>query len=155
MVEDTYRLGISRIVLGRLKGIRDNDHSSKVNVMINNFWSFGYILRRFKEKAEEYGIKVIEVSEYKTSSTCPYCGSEDIATKGRFLECLNCGLEANKDTIGVLNIGLAQGAKPPAEAINGAVARSLLLRWNGMKWEPKRAMNNQPMKALEARISRL
>ncbi|MGC8937185.1 MAG: hypothetical protein ACP5KV_07500, partial [Candidatus Methanomethylicaceae archaeon] len=63
--------------------------------------------------------------------------------------------EANRDAIGVLNIGLAQGAKPPAEAVNGAVARPLLLRWDGMRWEPKRAMNNQPMNTIEARISRL
>jgi transposase len=26
--------------------------------MINNFWSFNYIIRRFREKAEEYGIEV-------------------------------------------------------------------------------------------------
>jgi transposase len=25
----------------------------KSNAMINNFWSFSYIIRRFKEKAEE------------------------------------------------------------------------------------------------------
>jgi transposase len=25
----------------------------KNNAMINNFWSFSYIIRRFKEKAEE------------------------------------------------------------------------------------------------------
>ena len=30
---------------------------------------------------------------------------------------------------------------------NGVVAQPLLLRWNGMKWEPKRAMNT-----LEAEI---
>jgi hypothetical protein len=35
------------------------------------------------------------------------------------------------------------------------VAQPLLLRWNGMRWEPRRAMNNQSMNALEARISRL
>jgi hypothetical protein len=35
------------------------------------------------------------------------------------------------------------------------VAHPLLLRWNGMKWEPKRAVNSRPMRAPEARISRL
>jgi len=34
------------------------------------------------------------------------------------------------------------------------VAHPLLLRWNGMRWEPKRAMNNRPMNAIEARIPR-
>ncbi|MGC8937315.1 MAG: transposase, partial [Candidatus Methanomethylicaceae archaeon] len=133
VVETAYGLGISKIVLGRLKGIRRNNHSGKTNTMINNFWSFDYIIRRFKEKAEEYSIEVIEVGEYKTSSTCPFCGSEDITTKGRLFKCLNCRLEANRDAVGVLNIGLAQGAKPPAEAVNGAVAHPLLLRWDGMR----------------------
>ena len=34
----------------------------------------------------------------------------------------------------------------------GVVAHPLLLRWDGMKWEPRRAMNNRPMNTLEARI---
>jgi hypothetical protein len=51
IVEDTHKL-ISKIVLGRLKGIRDNSHNSKANTMINNFWSFNYIIRKFREKAE-------------------------------------------------------------------------------------------------------
>ncbi|MFN3622401.1 MAG: transposase, partial [Nitrososphaerales archaeon] len=53
IVEDAYTLGISKIVLGKLKGIRKNNHNGKANSMINNFWSFGYIVRRFREKAEE------------------------------------------------------------------------------------------------------
>jgi hypothetical protein len=124
--------------------------------MINNFWSFNYIVRRFKEKAEEYGIEVEEKSEYKTSSKCPLCHSEDIMTRGRLFKCLlwirnlTCGLEANRDAVGVLNIGHLHGG-----GVNGVVAHPLLLRWNGMRWEPKRAMNNQPMNTLEARISRL
>jgi len=32
------------------------------------------------------------------------------------------------------------------------MAHPLLLRWDGMRWEPRRAMNNQPMNTLEARI---
>ena len=150
IVEDAHQLGISKIVLGKLKGIRGNGHNGKANAMINNFWSFNYIVRRFKEKAEEYGIKMEEKSEYKTSSRCPFCHSEDIKTNGRLFKCLNCGLEANRDAVGVLNIGRLYGG-----SINGVVAHPLLLRWSGMKWEPKRAMNNQPMKTLEARISRL
>jgi len=37
----------------------------------------------------------------------------------------------------------------------GLMAQPSLLRWNGMRWEPKRAMNNQPMNTPEARISPL
>jgi putative transposase len=151
IVEDAYQLGISKIALGRLKGIRDNSYNSaKANAMINNFWSFDYIVRRFREKAEEYGIEVEAKSEYKTSSKCPRCHSENITTKGRLFKCLDCGLEAHRDAVGVLNIGCLHGG-----SVNGVVAHPLLLRWNGMRWEPKRAMNNQPMNTLEARISQL
>ena len=152
IVEDAHELVVSKIVLGRLRGIRKNgkSHNGKANAIVNNFWSFDYIVRRFRDKAEEYGIKVEEKSEYGTSSKCTFCRSEDIITKGRLFKCLICGLEANRDAVGVLNIGYLRGG-----SVNRVVAHPLLLRWNGMTWEPKRAMNNQPMKTLEAKISRL
>jgi putative transposase len=151
IVEDAHQLGISKIVLGRLRNIRNNSHSnSKANAMVNNFWSFEYIVKRFKERAEEYGIEVEEKSEYKTSSKCPFCRSEDIMTRGRLFRCLYCGLEANRDAVGVLNIGYLHGG-----GINWVVAHPLLLRWDGMRWEPRRAVNNRSMITAEARISRL
>jgi putative transposase len=64
IVEEARHLSISRIVLGRLRGIRGNSHNNaKANTMISNFWSFKYTVRRFREKAEEYGIEVEEKSE--------------------------------------------------------------------------------------------
>ncbi len=155
IVEDAAAFNISKIVVGNLKGIRDNNHNNKANTMINNFWSFNYIIQRIREKTEEHGIKVAEVSEHKTSSICPRCRSGKVIKRGRLFKCIDCGVEANRDSVGVLNIGLAWGTKLPAGAVNGAMARPLLLRWDGMKWKPKRAVNNQPMKTLEARISRL
>jgi len=138
IVEDASQLGISRIVLGDLKGIGENNHhNSKANSMIHNFWSFQYITKRFKDKAEEYGIKVVEVDERKTSTTCPRCGSDRTVKQGGLFKCLSCRVEAHRDAVGALNIGLAQGAELPAEAINGAMTRPLLLRWDGMKWEGK------------------
>ena len=139
-------------MLGKLKGIRKNGKNGKANAMINNFWSFDYIVKRFKERTEEYGIEVEEKSEYKTSSKCPFCRSEDIITRGRLFKCLSCGLEANRDAVGVLNIGHLHGG-----GVNWVVAfkHPLLLRWDGMRWEPKRAVKNRPMITPEARISRL
>ncbi|MEM3449536.1 MAG: zinc ribbon domain-containing protein, partial [Nitrososphaerota archaeon] len=99
---------------------------------------FIYIVRRFKEKAEEHGIEVKEVSEYETSSVCPICRSRNAASKGRLFKCLSCGLEAHRDAVGVLNIALLCGGE-----VNGVVAHPLLLRWNGTMWEPKRAVNNR------------
>jgi len=148
MVKDLYELGVSTIVVGNLKHIRDGngDHSHKTNSMIHNFWSFKYVVQRFKDVAEEYGIKVIEVSEYKTSTQCPRCNSENTMRSGRLFKCLNCGLEAHRDAVGVLNMANLHNG---GTAI-GVVAHPLLLKWNGMRWEPKRVVNNQPMNTLEA-----
>jgi len=87
---------------------------------------------------------VEEKSEYKTSSKCLLCRSENVMARGRLFKCLCCGLEANRDAVGVLNIGhLHEGG------VNGMVAHPLLLRW--MRWEPRRVMNKQPMNTLESR----
>lgn len=69
IVEGVHPLGVSKIALRNPKGIRENHKNGKVNSMMNNFWSFAYIIKRFSGKAEEYGMKVEFVSEYKTSTT--------------------------------------------------------------------------------------
>jgi len=114
--------------------------------MINNFWSFDYIIKRFREKAEERGIEVVEINEYNTSTICPKCNSDHTCKHKRLFKCLKCGLEAHRDAVGVINMGTLFGGMPI-----GVVAHPLLLMWNGMNWEPKRAMNNQPMSTLEAK----
>jgi len=141
IVDDAAQPNISKIIMGDLKGIRKNNNNGKANSMIHNFWSFRYTVQRFKDKAEEYGIELIELDEHETSSICPNCGSDRAVKRGRLFKCISCGVEAHRDAVGVLNIGL--------------MAHPLLLRWNGVKWKPKRAMNNQPMNTLEARISPL
>jgi len=150
IVEYASRSGISKIVLGDLEGVRENKHNSKVNAMINNFWSFDYTVKRFREKAEEHGIEVVEINEYNTSTICPKCRSDHTYKHKRLFKCLNCGFEAHRDAVGVINMGTLFRGMPI-----GVVAHPLLLMWDGMNWEPKRAMNNKPMSTLEARISRL
>jgi hypothetical protein len=62
----------------------------------------------------------------------------------------------NADVVGALNIAGNDGTIIPSlhrGRDNGVVAHPKLLRWNGMRWEPKRAMNNRPMNTLEAKIS--
>jgi len=88
-------------------------------------WSYCWIVQRLKEKAEEYGINVEEESEHKTSSICPICGSEKAVRRGRLFKCLNCGLEARRDAVNVLNMGaLLNGGM-----LIGLVAQPFPLRW--------------------------
>jgi len=119
LVGDLCELGVSKIVVGKLKHIRENSHNSKkANSMIHNLLT-----------AEEYGIKVREISEASMSGRCPRCGSRKAERKGRFFRCLNCGFEAHRDAVEVLNMANLHGE---GTAI-GAVAHPSLLRWNGMK----------------------
>jgi putative transposase len=176
IVDNAYHLGIREIILGKLKGIRRNNNNSnnnynnntKANAMVNNFWSYSYIIRRVKEKAEEYGINVKEISEYKTSSICPYCNLEGVRRYRGLFYCKSCNMVINADVVGVLNIARKYNNNSnnkknttiiPSPSFNTrkdrdnwVMAHPLLLRWNGMRWEPRRAMNNQPMNILEARI---
>ncbi|MGQ9721697.1 MAG: zinc ribbon domain-containing protein [Candidatus Jordarchaeum sp.] len=127
-VSRCWREGVSEIVCGDLREVRKQaNFSKKSNSLIHNFWSHGYVLRRIKEKAEEYGIRVTTVEERGASSQCPRCGSKHMVRKGRLFRCLNCGLEAHRDAVGCVNIGLAQGEPIPAGVINRAVTRPTLL----------------------------
>jgi len=149
MVRDLYDLDVSKIVIGNLTGIRDgNDKGKKSNTIIHNFWSFKYIIQRLRYTAQEYGIGVKEVNEYKTSSRCIRCGSENVERKGRLFKCLECGLGANRDAIGVLNMANLYGGT----AIR-VVTHPNLLKWDRMKWQANRPMIHRPMNTIEARIS--
>jgi putative transposase len=69
-VEWLYDVGVSTIKIGYPKSIaRRNGNFDNARV-----WTYGYLLRRIREVAEEYGISVIYVDESYTSSRCPLHG---------------------------------------------------------------------------------
>jgi len=100
-------------VLGRLKGIRGKGRNgAKASAMINNFWGFNYIIKRFREKAQEYGIKVEEKSEYGTSSECPFCHSRGVRRHRGLFYCGKCNVAA--DVVGALNMARNDGTIIPS-----------------------------------------
>jgi len=69
-VEWLYDVGVSTIKVGYPRGIaQENGDFDNARV-----WTYGYLLRRIREVAEEYGISVIYVDESYTSSRCPLHG---------------------------------------------------------------------------------
>lgn len=117
-VEDLWLRGVAKIVIGDLTGILGNTKGGrKSNAMRHNFWSHRYLVQRVKEVAEEYGISVELVDERGTSSRCPRCSAQRVTRRGRLFKCLNCGLEAHRDSVGAVNIGVVFGGR-----INGVVA---------------------------------
>ncbi|ADB57492.1 RNA-guided endonuclease InsQ/TnpB family protein [Archaeoglobus profundus] len=122
-----YERGVTEIIVGDVKGIRqNNDKNTKANAIIHNFWSFRYIIDRLITTAENFGIKVKFVREDYTSSVCPRCGSTNAYKHKRLFKCLNCGLEAHRDVVGVLNI--ARVSLNGRDGFNGVLAHPVLLR---------------------------
>ena len=69
-VEWLYSAGVSIIKVGYPKSIaQHNGNFNNVHV-----WTYGYLLKRIGEVAEEYGIAVFHVDEASTSSKCPLHG---------------------------------------------------------------------------------
>ncbi len=130
-IKKCYNQEVAVIYIGDLTGIRENNNiAKKTNKMLHNFWSHAFIIQAIKLEAEEYGIEVIEVKEYNTSSVCPRCRSKQIITKKRLFKCKKCKLEAHRDSVGAVNMRLAQeglqSEDVPAEVMNRAVARPQL-----------------------------
>jgi putative transposase len=100
-IEWLYNVGVSRIKVGYPKNIaQENGNFDNVHT-----WTYGYLLRRISEVAEEYGINVIYVDETHTSSRCPIhgegCGVR--ISRGLF-KCTKLGKVFNADLVGARNI---------------------------------------------------
>jgi putative transposase len=70
VIEWLYDIGVSKVKVGYPKGLaQENGNFNNVHV-----WTYGLLLRRIREVAEEYGIRVIYVDEAGTSTRCPLHG---------------------------------------------------------------------------------
>ena len=111
-VQDVWMQGVVTIVVGDLTGILENTSGGhKSNSMRHNFWSHHFLVQRVTEVAEEYGIAVELVDEKGTSSTCPRCGGKRITRRRRLFKCQRCRLEAHRDSVGTVNIGVVYGGR--------------------------------------------
>lgn len=144
-----FSKGVGEIVVGDVSHIRENnDKNNRINAMIHNFWSFRYVIDRLITTAENFGIKVRFVRENGTSSRCPYCRSRNVRRHKRLFVCLNCGIEAHRDVVGVLNIARLHG-----DGFNGVLAHPLLLRANDAPEGRSPMWVRMSVKPSEARIS--
>jgi putative transposase len=100
-VERLYDIGVSIARVGYPKDIvQENGNFNNVHV-----WTYGYLLRRIYEVAEEYGITVVYVNESYTSSKCPVhgerCGKR---IKRGLFKCTKLNKVFNADLVGAYNI---------------------------------------------------
>lgn len=131
-IERCDREDVKEIVTGDVTYIRDSgSRGRKTNSMVENFWSFDYVVQRLKDKAEEFGMEVKLVDESYTSRTCPVCGyraKSNRKHRGLFV-CKKCGYQQNADIVGCLNI-MGTGDRTH----NRLMAQPLLLSWNKTDW---------------------
>jgi len=113
LVHRLWKLGVSKIFVGVPKYIA----KQKGSFLVTNVWSYGYVLRRLREVAWEYGIEIDEVNEANTSSTDPFTGKVDKKKRvhrGLFIVETPDGPKAvNADVLGAFNI-LVKGLIAPS-----------------------------------------
>jgi putative transposase len=100
-IEWLHSVGVSIIKIGYPKYIaQDNGNFNNVHA-----WTYGYLLRRIYEVAEEYSVKVVYVNEAYTSSKCPIhkekCGRR---VKRGLFKCTRLNKIFNADLVGACNI---------------------------------------------------
>jgi len=115
-VEWLYDIDVSTIKVGYPKGItQENGDFDNTRV-----WTYGLLLRRISEVAEEYGISVIYVDESYTSSRCPWHGDGcGVRIHRGLFKCTTMNKVFNADLIAAHNILLAPVTPESRRGIGG------------------------------------
>ncbi|MCG3222398.1 MAG: transposase, partial [Candidatus Heimdallarchaeota archaeon] len=106
-IQECSKKNVKEIFIGNVKYIRNNNNKGKrVNTLIHNFWSFGYINERLRISAMNEGIQVSLVDEKYTSQICSLCGKKH--KKGRkyrgLYVCETYNKKINADVNAVANL---------------------------------------------------
>ncbi|RMF53943.1 MAG: transposase, partial [Bacteroidetes bacterium] len=102
-----------------LSGIRDRMHVRKSQRRRHHTWAFYDLRAKIEYKCALSGVPFEVVDPRYTSRRCPICGHTEKAnrTSQREFRCRSCGLEANADVIGAINISLGGAAGRPEVAL--------------------------------------
>jgi len=111
IVDTCVEKGIGTIVLGDLKGIRQQEgresrnHGKAGNLKLHA-WPFDTFAQTLAYKAKLAGITIVQLSERNTSRTCSVCGCVDANSRVRrgLYICSECGTTINADVNGAVNI---------------------------------------------------
>ena len=106
LVRDADARGVSTIIVGSLKDIREGKSWGAGGNQNFHKWPFDRITRMLAYKARLKGISVVNIDESYTSQTCCKCNTVNKASRkhrGLYI-CKNCGAVMNADVNGAVNI---------------------------------------------------
>ena len=106
---------VATVVVGDPKGITTRDCGRHQNLRLHN-WRRTHLLACLSDKAEVAGIRMVQVDERGTSSTCPECHRAAPKPKGREFFCPHCGFAGHRDLVGARNIAARGGGSTRATA---------------------------------------
>ena len=106
---------VATVVVGDPKGITTRDCGRHQNLRLHN-WRRTHLLACLSDKAEVAGIRMVQVDERGTSSTCPECHRGVPKPKGREFFCPHCGFAGHRDLVGARNIAARGGGSTRATA---------------------------------------
>jgi len=115
-IEWLYNAGVSKIKVGYPRYITQrNGDFNNVHV-----WTYGLLLRRIAEVAEEYGINVIYVDERGTSSRCPLHGDGcGVRIHRGLFKCTTTNKAFNADLAAAYNILMTPITPEPRKWVGG------------------------------------
>jgi putative transposase len=106
VVRDADARGVSTIIVGYPKDIRDGkDHGANTNQKLHR-WPYKLVFDMLKYKGRLLGIQVIDIGEEYTSQTCSACGTVDKSSRvhrGLYV-CRECGAVMHADINAAVNI---------------------------------------------------
>jgi putative transposase len=114
IIDDSWKMGKrivayamrhgQAVVLEDLNGLKSsiNGKSSAIVWKLSLF-AYGRLQRAIISKAIEHNVPIILINPRNTSSTCPRCGGR-LEYVHRLAHCPKCGLTADRDVIGAMNI---------------------------------------------------
>lgn len=149
LISDCIKKKVSTIVIGDIKGIRENiNFGIKTNQKLHQ-WVFKQITNMIEYKAESVGIEVNYQEESYTSQTCPRCGKKHKPSNRNF-NCPNCTFKYHRDSVGAINIlkkytiGTLEG-KP--DWLEGELTSPFGVRYNSNSISCQTNWNSRPFKS--------
>lgn len=100
-----YFTGHCKVYIGKLTEAKRNCDLGRANNQNFHYIPFREFINKLKYKCKQYGIEVVEVDEYHTSSTCSLCKSKLSRVKRGLSICNSCKIAFNAECVGAANIG--------------------------------------------------